>query len=147
MVMDGCLEAGINRVRISFIDYYRRVENRAARCGIEFHYPGHDADDGWFMEKARLIHSLAVERSMETEGCCEPVLVAAGLCQRGACVDGAELVRLFGPGASLKPDTGQRRGAGCGCTRSLDIGRYTEQGPMSHSCGHRCPQCYARRGL
>ncbi len=146
-VFDGLASCRISHVRISFIDYYRKVEMRAERAGIEFYYPGHSRDDGWFMEKALEIRSMADRYSLELESCCEGELANAGITSRGACVNGSRLVRLFGPGLSLSPDTGQRHKMGCGCTRSLDIGRYTETGPMSHKCPHNCPQCYARRGL
>ena len=145
-VFESCAASGLKKIRISFIDYYKKVESRASRSGIEFYYPGHDPDDGWSLDKARMIRSMADNYSLELESCCEPGLVEAGITTKGSCVDGPRMAGLFGPGLCLKPDTGQRRSLGCGCTRSLDIGRYTETGPLSHHCFHDCPQCYARRG-
>jgi len=67
------------------------------------------------------------------------------LTAKASCVNGHLLNQILGPGASIRQDSGQRKKSGCGCTMSVDIGRYTEKGIWSHHCGHDCPQCYARR--
>ena len=55
-----------------------------------------------------------------------------------ACVDGHELLRLFGGRPDTRKDPGQRSGAGCRCTRSVDIGSYED-----HPCLNDCLFCYA----
>ncbi|HOW80984.1 MAG TPA: DUF1848 family protein [Spirochaetota bacterium] len=146
-VMRGCSAAGITRVTISLIDYYRKVEERACRFGIEFFYTDKKTPGG--IEAGicmgMKVKSAAGRYGIGLRSCCEPGLVDAGIARKGSCTDGRLLNSLFGAGASERPDPGQRRKAGCGCTLSMDIGRYAEYGPMSHHCGHDCPQCYARR--
>ncbi|HOO71727.1 MAG TPA: DUF1848 family protein [Spirochaetota bacterium] len=146
-VLSGCAVAGITRVTVSVIDFYRKVENRARRYGIEFYYPDKKNPEGAgdIIGMAAPLKSAAQRHGITLYSCCEPALVEAGAALKGSCVDGALLNTLFGPGASGEQDRGQRKQGGCGCTLSLDVGRYTENGPWSHHCGHDCPQCYARR--
>jgi hypothetical protein len=146
-MMGGCADAGITSVTLSVIDRYKKVEARAKRFGVEFAYPDTHSPSGLDLvfSLAGAARDAAGRHGITLRSCCEPELVAAGLCLKGACTDGALLSGLFGPGASLKADHGQRKKAGCGCTLSLDVGRYIKTGPMSHHCGHDCPQCYAQR--
>ncbi len=55
-----------------------------------------------------------------------------------ACIPNHRLMTLFGPGISLRKDSGQRVKAGCGCKVSSDIGSY-----QLHPCYHNCLFCYA----
>ncbi len=133
-------EDGIREVTVSVIDYYSKVERRFKAAGYEVDF-FNDDEDG----KERMLEFVmpfldtAEQYGISVKSCCEKDLVAAGLTEKGACVDGTWLNAVFGPGVSVKDDSGQRKKFGCGCTKSLDIGNY------SMKCGHNCPQCYARR--
>ncbi len=143
-------QLGLGFVTTSVVDPYARVERRLRRLGVQFADGRHD-DDGdreaggnerWRI--ARRFAQIAASYDVEVRSCCEKALHERGLFTPGRCVDGELLRQLFGPGASTVTDAGQRKKYGCGCTRSLDIGRYTNSGQWSHHCGHDCPQCYAR---
>jgi hypothetical protein len=83
---------------------------------------------------------------MDLRLCCEKEVLAAlpgeAPVLASACIPGHHLVRLYGPGISLAKDQGQRRGAGCTCTVSKDIGSYD-----LHPCHHNCLFCYANPGI
>ena len=144
-IFQGACRLGLKEITLSFIDYYKKVERRAARSGIEFMYPDLSREAGR-QAAAELVRPLA-EASRRTgiaiRSCCES-FPGEPLLLPGACVDGRKLNRLFGPGASEKQDRGQRKKQGCLCTLSVDVGRYIEHGTWSHHCFHDCPQCYAR---
>lgn len=137
---------GIDVVTTSVMDRYKKVERRAAKAGIEFYFadPSRSQDREQMRAMLAPLLELADTYGVAVRSCCEKQLDSEALTSRGGCVAGARLTRLFGAGASLRPDSGQRRTAGCGCTRALDVGRYKNSGEWSHACAHACPQCYAR---
>lgn len=138
---------GIKNITISLLDYYKHVQRRALMKGIEFRFfdPNNHLDREKMTAIVQRIRSLANAYDMDIKSCCESYLHTKGMTRQGSCIDGNLLNRLFGPGASVQPDAGQRKQFGCGCTSAVDIGRYTEHGEWSHHCGHECPQCYARK--
>lgn len=140
-------QLGIRSMTISLLDYYRHVEERALRKGFEFRFlnPNKHSDQEEMIELVQRIKNITDVYQVNIKSCCERYLHSKGVTNQGSCVNGYHLNKLFGPGASVEPDVGQRRQFGCGCTRAIDIGRYTEQGEWSHHCGHDCPQCYARK--
>lgn len=150
-IFRGARVLGLKAITISVIDYYRKVENRAARFGVEFLYPDFSTEQG--RQAAEELVAPLVEISRQTglkiRTCCEPALSQMfggdSVFERGACVDGVRLDALYGPGACEKQDRGQRKKQGCLCAMSVDVGRYLEYGTWSHRCYHDCPQCYARR--
>ncbi len=140
-------ELGIRSITISLLDYYKHVEKRTLEKGLEFRFlnPNRPSDQKDMIGAAQRIRKIADAYLFEVKTCCEKFLHSKGLTKQGSCVDGNYLNKLFGPGAPVQPDPGQRKQFGCGCTSAVDIGRYTEQGEWSHHCRHDCPQCYARR--
>lgn len=140
-------ELGIGSVSLSIIDYYSKVRNRAGRYGVEFDYPDDRTEDGQkeILKMMNIFHEAADVFNIKIKTCCEKFISESRLSQTGSCVDGYRLNEIFGPGASIRTDSGQRKKIGCGCTCSVDIGRYTEYGEWSHHCRHDCPQCYARK--
>ncbi|MBI4703723.1 MAG: DUF1848 family protein [Deltaproteobacteria bacterium] len=137
---------GIRHVTTSIVDRYARAERRARERGVEIHFPdpADPADRAEMRRMLAAVRDAAASCGLALRSCCEPLLAQEGLGARGSCVDGPALVALFGPGASTRPDRGQRHKHGCGCTVAVDVGRYAEHGSWSHHCGHDCPQCYAR---
>jgi hypothetical protein len=140
-------ETGISSLSLSIIDYYGKVKKRAERYGVEFFYPDDKTEEGQIeiINMMRVFHEAADIYGITIKTCCEKFISESGFSESGSCVDGKKLNRIFGPGASIKTDSGQRKKFGCGCTCSVDIGRYIEYGEWSHHCGHDCPQCYARK--
>jgi hypothetical protein len=129
------------------LDYYKHVEKRALKEGIEFKFlnPNNLSDQEEMIEIVQRIKNITDLYQVDIKTCCETYLHTIGLTRQGSCVDGNYLNNLFGPGATVQPDAGQRKQFGCGCTLAVDIGRYTEHGEWSHHCSHNCPQCYARK--
>ena len=139
LIAEHAAKLGITRCITSFVDLYRKVDRRAAKQDqLTFWEPDKK-------EKKQIIRQMAHLLSDNTVNlflCCEKPelgdLMAEGLVHPSACIPGHYLVELYGPGIELKPDPGQRRQAGCGCTVSKDIGTY-----RIHPCHHNCLYCYA----
>lgn len=140
-------QLGIKSITVSLLDHYEHVEQRGQGKGILFGFlnPNDRSDQEEAIELVQKIKNITDAYQVKLKSCCETNLHTRKVTQQGSCVDGNHLNKLFGSGASVQPDSGQRRRLGCGCTRAVDIGRYTEHGEWSHHCRHDCPQCYARR--
>jgi hypothetical protein len=136
-------DLGIKTCITSFADLYRKVVNRAViHSRIKFIDPP-------LRRKVEIIANLSRKLDaldMNLRLCCEKDVLAALPddipVRSAACVPGDQLVRFYGPGISLAKDRGQRRGAGCTCTVSKDIGSYD-----LHPCHHNCLFCYANPGI
>jgi len=76
------------------------------------------------------LSALAAELGMELITCCQP-----GLPPR-RCIDGELLTALHPTGAPCRTDRARGQRDLCGCTASLDLGRYLP-------CPNRCLYCYA----
>ncbi len=137
---------GIENITTSIMDYYPKIQSRAEKKGIEFRFLDADKSSNQqeIFRMIQVFKNVADNYKMSIKTCCEKILHSSGLTLQGACVDGRSLNKIFGPGASLKVDSAQRRKYGCGCTAAVDIGRYVEKGEFSHHCYHHCLQCYAR---
>jgi hypothetical protein len=140
-------QLGIKSITISLLDYYKHVEKRGLEKGILFGFLNLNdhLDQEETIELVQRIKNITDAYQVNLNSCCETYLHTKKVTKQGSCVDGYCLNRLFGTGASVQPDSGQRKKFGCGCTWAVDIGRYTEHGKWSHHCRHDCPQCYARR--
>ncbi len=147
MIVRKANQLGINSITVSLLDYYRHVEKRALMKGVEFRFlnPNKHSDQEEMVEIVHRIRNVTDAYGVDLKTCCEKHLHSNRFTKQGSCVDGDYLNKLFGPGASIRPDTGQRKQFGCGCTSAVDIGRYIEHGEWSHHCNHDCPQCYARK--
>jgi len=147
MIVKKAHQLGIKSITVSLLDYYKHVEERALKKGLEFRFfnPNKHPDREEMIETVERIRGVTDRYQVDLKTCCEKYLHSNGFTKQGSCVDGNYLNRLFGPGASVQPDAGQRKQFGCGCMSAVDIGRYTEHGEWSHHCNHDCPQCYARR--
>ncbi|MFH1131423.1 MAG: DUF1848 family protein [Pseudomonadota bacterium] len=145
-IFEKASSLGIKRIGTSFLDYYKKIERQTKSLGVKFRFldPAVLTDRNQMIEMLSVLESVAREYEIAVKTCCEKLICSYGASQRGACVDGTLLNKLFGPGASTKHDNGQRTSHGCACTYAIDIGRYTDRGQWSHACGHECPQCYAR---
>lgn len=130
---------GIRRCITSFMDLYPKVKKRAGKGpGITFLPIALEAQREIILGMKRRLAPLGVALST----CCEKelrgILPSGAGIGAAACISTDRLMRLFGGRLSRQRDAGQRRGAGCGCQVSVDIGDYREQ-----PCFHNCLYCYA----
>lgn len=118
--------AGVPVVHTSFVTIYRKVARRLGKRGIEFEDFGDDA-------RRDLIGQLvaaAAEMGLDLATCCEP-----GFPVR-RCIDGELLSRLHPREEPCRTDRARGQRELCGCTASLDVGRYLR-------CPNGCLYCYA----
>ncbi len=118
--------AGVPVVHTSFATMYPKVTRRLAAVGVEAQQ--YDAEF-----RRHFISQLAAaagEYGLRLQTCCERGFPM----QR--CIDGELLRELHPAQAPCRTDRARGQRALCGCTHSLDIGRYLP-------CPNRCRYCYA----
>ena len=121
-----------HRVIISFLDFYRKLNNRFRKIGIT---PVNIREDSsQLMELISFLYETAGQQGMEIQTCAEETLDAQSPIKGGKCIDDGLLNRIFGLEIDYIKDPGQRKA--CLCQKSVDIGSYD-------SCGFRCVYCYA----
>jgi len=127
---------GIEDIRFSFAQWYRKSVRRARAAGFAFFDPP--------VEEKRVAASRLAERAgslgLILYACSQDVLSGVDGVKPSACIDGARLKELHPcrEAASRVKDPTQR--TECRCTRSVDIGSYAQ------ACLHACLYCYARTG-
>jgi hypothetical protein len=130
--------AGVKRCYVSFMDRYAKIDRRErAMDDFTFIYPSPDR----MAEEARRLQRRLSDLGMTLYTCCEKALLArleGGGVRQGRCIDVPLLQEIYGGRMKAAPDYGQRRKAGCGCFRSVDVGSYRDQ-----PCRHNCLYCYA----
>jgi len=127
----------------SFMDHYAKIDRRTAqRSDIRF------VDIG-VRRKAAILSAMArslAERGIALRTCCESGLLDAmgetPNLASGACIPSHRFPERSVGRPDYRRDPGQRRGAGCGCRVSRDIGIYAE-----HPCHHDCLFCYANPAM
>ena len=78
---------------------------------------------------------IANKYGIQLYSCSSPIIEGVEGVKRGQCVDGVILAELFGERATKAKDQAQRQA--CGCSKSKDIGQYTQK------CSGNCLYCYA----
>ncbi|MFO7684963.1 MAG: DUF1848 family protein [Desulfobacterales bacterium] len=131
--------AGITRCITSFMDHYPKIRRRlAALPGIAFVDPASAVKAAVLLDLETRLRPLQIDLHL----CCEKDILqelpAETKIRPSACIPNSLLTALYGGRTRLKKDPGQRRGQGCGCQVSVDIGSYRDQ-----PCGHGCLFCYA----
>jgi len=128
--------AGVSTVHTSFVTLYRKVIRRLAAAGVSVDEFSAEARRGFLREMA----AVARELGMELVTCCEP---AGGTGSEpvsgprpGRCIDGKLLAALHPTREPCAATPARDQRELCGCTVSLDIGRYLP-------CPNRCLYCYA----
>ncbi len=127
-------DLGVSGSTFSFAQWYRKSSRRAQREGIDYI----DPEPAEKLEAAAVMAAGAARLRIRLASCSNDVLLAVPGIYKGCCIDGALLNGLRGDGlaASMARDESQRRD--CGCTRSIDIGSYTQR-----CSGPACVYCYA----
>jgi len=122
--------AGVAVVHTSFATMYRKVVRRLAATGVAMSQFAPE-------QRRRILGQLsdaAAGLGLRIETCCEPGF------PMGRCVDGELLRELHPDREPCRVERARDQRALCGCTVSLDIGRYLP-------CPNRCLYCYAHPAL
>lgn len=119
-------EAGVPAVHTSFATLYPKVVRRLVRAGVEVDEVAAQARHEWIERLA----SAAGEVGMRLLTCCEPGR------PRQRCIDAELLAGLHPAREPCRTDRARGQRPLCGCTVSLDVGRYL-------LCPGRCLYCYA----
>lgn len=129
--------SGLQQIRFSFAQWYRKAKRRAERAG----FPYYDPPEEEKLEAAAWLSRVAETFGLELMACAQPFLTKISGIKPSACIDGALLERIHPDQApaSKKKDPTQR--PECNCTESIDIGSYAQ------SCPHSCLYCYANSRL
>ncbi len=118
---------GIKQVRTSWVSPYKKVTARMAK-------------QGW-----RLLQKTPDERRRQAEwmeDVCKQFGFSLGMCAMegfpvSRCIDGERFSRLHPGGLNGSNEKARGQRELCGCTKSRDIGWYTDR------CRHVCLYCYA----
>lgn len=124
------LAGSVERVTVSFIDYYNKIAKNWRR--LEMREPTPDE----VAQVARAIAASAAENEMTSYSCAEKRSLAPYGIAPGACIDPALIERITGRVQPARRAKSQR--PLCNCAESADIGSYD-------TCAHGCAYCYANR--
>lgn len=119
----------VTRCMASFVTWYGHVKE---------HWPeGFSTQVSTQREReiVRRLKDIFSDYGITLYGCAQPHL--AGVVKPARCVDGEYYSTVTGFNFNPEKDANQRKT--CGCTMSIDIGRY-------NPCPHKCVYCYAVPG-
>lgn len=127
------MEGHVHRCYISFLAFYPKVQRRLLKLeGMGVFDPPPERK----FDLAGQLGEIAAQHGIQLYSCCNNTLIQSGV-EKGHCIDGPLLSRLF-PDRPAVTDLAPSR-EGCGCYTSKDIGTYD-------TCDHGCVYCYANRG-
>lgn len=127
------LEGFTHRSIVSVARIYRKLQRRIDRLaarGIRLLPAGEESLAHLLPRMAKTAHACG----MSIQACAPEIEVERFGIERGSCIDGRWISRLFGLDLDAGKDAGQRKQ--CGCAPSRDIGMYD-------SCLSGCAYCYA----
>jgi len=119
--------AGIPLCRTSWVEPYAKVQRRCAKMGVTLSL--HSPEER--QEHARELTRISGEHGMEMQFC------AMNDFPQSCCIDGELLSELHPDGLSCSGLRAKGQRPLCGCTKSIDIGWYSQK------CPHGCLYCYA----
>ncbi|MDL2328886.1 DUF1848 domain-containing protein [Desulfosarcina sp. OttesenSCG-928-A07] len=130
-------DAGIRTCVASFMDLYPKIIRRSRGKLTFIDLPAADKIT-LVLDLERRLMPLGIHLALCCENAVANQLPLFSTVRSGACVSGKRIMDRYGGSVSQRADTGQRRGRGCGCTKSVDVGSY-----RLHPCLHNCLYCYA----
>jgi hypothetical protein len=119
--------AGIPLCRTSWVEPYAKVQRRCAKRGVTLSL--HSPEERH--EHARELSQIAGHHGMDMQFCSMKAF------PRSSCIDGELLRELHPDGLSCSRARAKGQRLLCGCTKSIDIGWYSQK------CPHGCLYCYA----
>lgn len=127
-----------DRVIISFVDFYGKVENRFKRLQMAndinirdmTFYPYRDE----LISFAKELKKIAENSKLKISKCCGKIDLSLAGIEQSKCIDIELFNKIFDLNLIYKKDKNQREK--CLCTESIDLGMY-------NSCLHGCVYCYA----
>lgn len=122
------LKNSTERVVISFLDSYRKIQKNLEKHGMRTP----SAEEKALL--AREIAAAAKAYGLPVSTCAEEIDLSRYAISHASCIDKGLVEKIAGCRLSVKQAAGQR--AFCGCMESVDIGAY-------HCCPHGCLYCYA----
>ncbi len=123
------------RVTTSYLAMYGHVKSKIERCGLDLFHLDTNKQINFFERMSE----LAYKYNISLFSCASPNLEQVKGINRGHCIDGELLEKLFGGKVKKSKDNGQRKA--CGCSYSKEIGIYSKI-PNGMSCLHGCKYCY-----
>ena len=124
---------GIRRCVFSFAQLYGKVLQRQRKLGVRFIDPSLE-------RKKEILGALATSAAslgIEMLSCCQSELAGCHAnVRQGSCIDGPYLRTVIDADPTGLDLSAHPSRAGCGCTRSTDVGNYER-------CVHQCAYCYA----
>lgn len=132
------LSGATDRLVISFLDFYGKVNRRLADLersqGLKLSDIAADLHRGDLYTLATGFQKCASAHGMQIYSCSEDADLAEIGIRKGSCIDGDLIWELFGGGKEYRKDKHQR--GACGCVASVDMGIY-------NTCRFQCAYCYA----
>jgi hypothetical protein len=126
-------QLGIQRCYFSFAAKYQKFEkrfyNKYPHLTLQFNNTTFQNNILSSMQK------IATDHNIKLYSCCNDQIVKAGIA-KGRCISGSLLNQISGHSSVSTAKKPTRKY--CGCTRSIDIGSYSEQ-----PCYYGCIYCYA----
>lgn len=124
---------GIQRIRISFAQWYKKAVRRAAKHGFQYVDPPNEQK----LRDARAVVHVAQDSGLQLFSCSQDFLTEIPEIRPSSCIDGLLLQSLHPEREALSTKKDKTQRAECRCTESTDIGSYTQ------FCPHCCLYCYA----
>ena len=126
-------ETGIRKCYFSFMTLYRKAVRRIRNADPEIRLGG--IRSGKKLEILNDMRQISGKYGVDLFGCSDDWLASHGV-TRGSCISGERLNQLTDQGRVTAAKAPGRKA--CCCTRSIDIGSYSEQ-----PCPYGCLYCYA----
>ncbi len=123
------------RVTTSYLSMYGHVKDKIGKSGLDLIHLDEKKQIILFVQMAE----IAQKYGISLYACASPVLEKVKGINKGHCIDGELLQKLFGGKVKKSKDNGQRKT--CGCTYSRDIGVYSKD-VNGMKCMHGCKYCY-----
>jgi len=126
----GELKGYTEKVIISFIDFYKKINHNIKLHGIA---------EITMEEKiiiAEKFSSVAKDRNLIIDTCAEDIDLSKYNIGHAKCIDNLLISKITGKDITSKKDKNQR--LECGCVSSTDIGEY-------NTCANGCIYCYANK--